>query len=157
MAEDDLRTRVQLHKAQSQNTKWLEGPGVWTIYIFIVVGVRILFAGWFNPSLAWTVMNCVHSVATFLAFHWVKGDPYETTHGGFHQKLTLWEQLDGGVQFTSTRKFLMLVPVGIYLLTSHYTNYHAQSLLINTAAFLFVLVPKLPFMNKRRLFGINKD
>jgi len=50
---------------------------------------------------------------TFVAFHWVKGAPFIDAglEDGKYDKLTLWEQIDYGVQYTSTRKFLWLVPL----------------------------------------------
>ena len=44
-------------------------------------------------------------------FHHVKGTPYETADQGAVQRLTNWEQIDDGEQFTATRKFLTSVPV----------------------------------------------
>ena len=37
--------------------------------------------------------------------------------------MTFWEQLDDGVQNTSNRKFLTLVPVVLFLLATHGTDY----------------------------------
>ena len=37
--------------------------------------------------------------------------------------MTFWEQLDDGVQNTNNRKFLTLVPVVLFLLATHGTDY----------------------------------
>lgn len=47
-------------------------------------------------------------------FHWVQGIPFENNQGAY-DGLTLWEQIDGGVQFTATRKFLTAVPIVLYV------------------------------------------
>jgi len=47
---------------------------------------------------------------TFLAFHWNRGSPMWEDQGEFIDK-TVWEQIDNGVPWTDTRKFLMVVPI----------------------------------------------
>lgn len=46
---------------------------------------------------------------TFYFFHWTKGSPDEFSQGEWNG-LTFWEQLDAGVPWTTTKKFLMIVP-----------------------------------------------
>jgi hypothetical protein len=41
----------------------------------------------------------------------VKGAPWETSDQGLARRFTFWEQIDNGVQWTGTRKFLQIVPV----------------------------------------------
>ena len=45
----------------------------------------------------------------FIFFHWIKGCPDDSTQGEYNG-LTLFEQIDAGVPWTATKKFLMLVP-----------------------------------------------
>lgn len=47
----------------------------------------------------------------YIMFHHVKGTPYDTADQGAVRRLTHWEQIDNGEQFTTTRKFLTAVPV----------------------------------------------
>lgn len=47
---------------------------------------------------------------TFIAFHWNRGSPMWEDQGEFIDK-TLWEQIDNGVPWTDTRKYLMVVPI----------------------------------------------
>ncbi len=42
-------------------------------------------------------------------FHWIKGCPDDSTQGEYNG-LTLYEQIDAGVPWTRTKKFLILVP-----------------------------------------------
>ncbi|KAI6059812.1 ORM1-like protein [Aix galericulata] len=86
----------------------------------------------------------------------VKGTPFETPDQGKDRLLTHWEQIDYGMQCTSSRKFLSISPVVLYLLTSFYTKYDPAHFVINTASLLSVLLPKLPQFHGVRLFGINK-
>ena len=51
---------------------------------------------------------------TWFLFHWQKGVPYgdvvDKQQGKF-DRLTMWEQMDLGVQFTPSRKFFTIVPI----------------------------------------------
>ena len=49
--------------------------------------------------------------AAFYLLHIVKGAPWETSDQGKARSYTYWEQIDDGVQFTATRKFLTTVPI----------------------------------------------
>ena len=40
-----------------------------------------------------------------------KGAPWENTDQGKSRRLTHWEQIDSGHQFSDTKKFLTVVPV----------------------------------------------
>lgn len=47
----------------------------------------------------------------FVILHIEKGTPFETTDQGKSRYFTVWEQLDYGVQFTASKKFLTVVPI----------------------------------------------
>lgn len=47
----------------------------------------------------------------YVFLHAVKGTPFETPDQGRARLLTHWEQLDYGVQFTSSRKFFTISPI----------------------------------------------
>jgi hypothetical protein len=52
-------------------------------------------------------------------FHWVTGIPFQNElHGGAYDDLTLWEQIDGGAQYTPAKKWLFTVPVGLYVISN---------------------------------------
>lgn len=49
-------------------------------------------------------------------FHWVTGIPFENDlHGGAYDDLTLWEQIDDGAQYTPAKKWLLSVPIALYV------------------------------------------
>jgi len=156
--DQDTRTEFKSHKQQNKNTTWINSPGVWITYVIILILARVFLSGLGLSELAaWTLWNTLHSLITFICIHWVKGTPFshESVSESKYDKLTLWEQIDSGVQFTPTRKFFTIVPIIAYLLTSHYTSDNLPSFLLNTAAFFVILLAKLPFFYKKRLFGIN--
>uniref|UniRef100_F6RIL0 ORMDL sphingolipid biosynthesis regulator 1 n=1 Tax=Equus caballus TaxID=9796 RepID=F6RIL0_HORSE len=92
----------------------------------------------------------------YVFLHAVKGTPFETPDQGKARLLTHWEQLDYGVQFTSSRKFFTISPIILYFLASFYTKYDPTHFILNTASLLSVLIPKMPQLHGVRIFGINK-
>ncbi len=89
--------------------------------------------------------------------HWVKSTPWLTPiETNNVRRLTHWEQIDHGVQYTPTRTFLTIIPILLFFLTSFYTKYDPVHCLINSVSLAFVLIPKHHTFHKVRLFGINK-
>jgi hypothetical protein len=84
--------------------------------------------------------------ATYLMFHYVRGVPFEFNGGAF-DNLNMWEQIDDGAQYTPTKKFLLSVPIVLFLLSTHYTHYDGTYFVINFLAVLAVIIPKLPFVS----------
>ncbi|ESR52507.1 orm1-like protein 2 [Citrus sinensis] len=93
---------------------------------------------------------------TYHFFHWKKGTPFADDQG-IYNGLTWWEQIDNGKQLTRNRKFLTVVPVVLYLIASHTTDYQNPMLFFNTLAVFVLVVAKFPNMHKVRIFGINAD
>lgn len=82
-------------------------------------------------------------------FHWVRGVPFEFNAGAY-DNLNMWEQIDNGDQYTPAKKFLLSVPIVLFLVSTHYTHYDGVYFLVNFAATLAVVVPKLPAVRLRR-------
>ncbi|KAF3522535.1 hypothetical protein F2Q69_00048798 [Brassica cretica] len=93
---------------------------------------------------------------TYHSFHWKKGTPFGDDQG-IYNRLTWWEQIDNGKQLTRNRKFLTVVPIVLYLIASHTTDYQHPMLFLNTLAVFVMVVAKFPHMHKVRIFGINGD
>jgi hypothetical protein len=95
-------------------------------------------------------------------FHWVTGVPFQTEeHAGAYDDLTLWEQIDGGAQYTPAKKWLLVTPIALsvnsnssflirlirslrFLISTHYTNYEPWTFAICFTALIINLFPKLP-------------
>lgn len=82
---------------------------------------------------------------SFLMFHWVRGVPFEFNAGAY-DNLNMWEQIDNGAQYTPAKKFLLSVPIVLFLLSTHYTHYDLTYFTINFLAVLGVVIPKLPYV-----------
>lgn len=124
--------------------------------IFVVA--RIILGGFgLNARAAWTIVNFLHAVISFVLFHIIKGSPIVQDHGEYGE-LTVWEQIDDQMQFTDARKFLTIFPIALFLVCCNAANWDSLTLAyfwLNFIPAAIVVVPKLPFMHKVRLFGIN--
>ncbi|KAL3647018.1 hypothetical protein CASFOL_007986 [Castilleja foliolosa] len=142
----------------NRNTEWFTYPGVWTTYILILFFSWLMVLSVFGCSsgTAWTIVNLSHFIVTYHCFHWKKGTPFSDDQG-IYNRLTWWEQIDNGKQLTPNRKFLTVVPVVLYLIAAHTTDYQYPMLIFNTLAVFVLVVAKFPHMHKVRIFGINAE
>ncbi len=83
---------------------------------------------------------------SYLMFHYVRGVPFEFNAGAY-DNLNMWEQIDNGDQYTPAKKFLLSVPIVLFLLSTHYTHYDLTYFLINFLALMAVVIPKLPWVS----------
>jgi len=146
------------HGEVNPNSGWLNSRGMWLSYTagVTVLHLALLSIPFLSVAWVWTFTNIVHNTAMFIFLHLVKGTPWESGDQGKVRDLTHWEQIDDGTQFTATRKFLTVVPIILFFLTSFYTKYDSFHFVINFVALVLVLLPKLPQFHQVRLFGINK-
>lgn len=82
---------------------------------------------------------------SYIMFHYVRGVPFDFNSGAY-DNLNMWEQIDDGAQYTPAKKFLLSVPIVLFLLSTHYTHYDLTYFTINFLAVLAVVIPKLPFV-----------
>ena len=138
----------------------MNGRGFWSFYILCIAMFHLIMLSVpidaFSVKWVWTVTNLAHNVISFGFLHWTKSTPWLSCDQGSVRRLTHWEQIDHGMQYTPTRKFLTIIPILLYFLASFYTNYDQLHFILNTISLGFVLVPKHPTFHKVRLFGINK-
>ena len=96
-----------------------------------------------SQETSWTLTNISYMFGSYLMFHWVRGVPFEFNAGAY-DNLNMWEQIDNGDQYTPAKKFLLSVPIVLFLLSTHYTHYDFTYFTINFLAVLGVVIPKLP-------------
>lgn len=134
------------------NANWVHYKGAWVIHIVLIVLLKIFF----NLILVldndwkWTLTNLSYNIGLYIMFHQVKGTPFEFNSGAY-DNLTMWEQIDNGDQYTPTKKFLMLVPIGLFLVLTHYLNYKGNLFVLNGISCLCVVVPKLAIAHRLRV------
>ncbi|RSH90900.1 hypothetical protein EHS25_010076 [Saitozyma podzolica] len=153
---DELETVVdRLGVGTNENADWVNAPGAWLIHPVLILLCKLLVDAipGMTQDVGWTVINLGYMAVSFLMFHHVTGVPFEShlTTGGAYDDLTLWEQIDGGAQYTPARKWLTSVPIGLFLISTHYTKYDPVLFTLNFAALVFVLFPKLPILHRLRI------
>jgi len=146
------------HGEANPNVSWLGSRGMWLTYGIGVTMLHLflLSVPFLTIPMAWTLTNLIHNTCNFIFLHVLKGAPWEVQDQGLSSRLTHWEQIDYGVQFTVTRKFLTIVPIILFFLVSFYTSYDTNHFVPNFVSMMLVLLPKLPQFHCVRLFGINK-
>ncbi len=119
--------------------------GAWGIHFVIIICLKIFYniIPRASQETSWTLTNISYMLGSYIMFHWVRGVPFEFNAGAY-DNLNLWEQIDNGDQYTPTKKFLMIVPVLLFLISTHYTHYDLTYFMINFLATLAVVIPKLP-------------
>ncbi|KAJ1960716.1 sphingolipid homeostasis protein orm1 [Dispira parvispora] len=146
----------QGHVPINPNSQWVNNKGAWFSHIIYIVFLKYLFGiiPWVSRETSWTLTNWTYNISQYIMFHAIIGTPFEVEQG-IYDGLTMWEQIDHGAQFTPTKKFLTVLPIFLFLLSTHYTNYDIFTFWINLIGLLIILVAKLPLMHRVRLFGIN--
>eukprot|EP00339_Tiarina_fusa_P002358 CAMPEP_0117037238 /NCGR_PEP_ID=MMETSP0472-20121206/26308_1 /TAXON_ID=693140 ORGANISM="Tiarina fusus, Strain LIS" /NCGR_SAMPLE_ID=MMETSP0472 /ASSEMBLY_ACC=CAM_ASM_000603 /LENGTH=293 /DNA_ID=CAMNT_0004747187 /DNA_START=31 /DNA_END=912 /DNA_ORIENTATION=- len=107
----------------------------------------------YTPSFSWTITNATHCLLSTIYLHWLKGSIFDDQ--GEMAALTLWEQLEGRSRTTNVKRVLTLVPTLLAYAACHFGGYAVDVCVLNTALWIIHVVGKLPYMNGRRLFGIN--
>jgi hypothetical protein len=82
----------------------------------------------YSPQVRWLTVEhhrssiWSHPQATYIMFHFVEGVPFES-NSGVWDRLTMWEQIDGGEQYTPAKKWLTSLPICLYVPHSAYTRF----------------------------------
>ena len=123
--------------------------GAWAIHVICIIGLKLLFdvIPGVSQETSWTLVNIVYMFSSYLMFHYVRGVPFEFNAGAY-DNLNMWEQIDNGDQYTPAKKFLLSVPIVLFLLSTHYTHYDLTYFTINFLAVLGVVIPKLPSVSE---------
>ncbi|KAK8219679.1 sphingolipid homeostasis protein orm1 [Zalaria obscura] len=140
------------------NSQWVNAKGAWVIHFVLIALLKIIFdiVPHISQETSWTLVNISYMAGSFLMFHWVRGVPFEFNSGAY-DNLNMWEQIDSGDQYTPAKKFLLTVPILLFLISTHYTHYDLIYFTINFMATLAVVVPKLPALHRMRLAIFNPE
>eukprot|EP00798_Chlamydomonas_sp_ICE-L_P019979 gene19979-26690_t len=75
---------------------------------------------------------------------------------GKYDRLTFWEQVDGGRYATRNRLLLTAMPVITYMAATNMADFKRQPLGLNLVVVVVCVIAKLPQLHKVRILGINK-
>ncbi|KAG0006922.1 hypothetical protein BGZ65_001762 [Modicella reniformis] len=145
------------HAQTNLNSSWVNDKGAWMTNVIIIFFIKFFFGiiPGISQELSWTLTTLTYNVGSYIMFHAVTGVPFEFSQGAY-DGITLWEQIDGGVQFTATRKYLTAVPIALFFLNTHHTNYAPFAFFMTLIVTIINLIAKLPSMHQVRLFDINQ-
>ncbi|XP_029619821.1 ORM1-like protein 3 isoform X2 [Salmo trutta] len=114
------------HSEVNPNTRVMNSRGIWLSYLLGIglLHVILLSIPFASVPVVWTLTNVIHNLGRgilysvlcvlqcmYLLLHLVKGTPFETPDQSKARFCTYWEQMDYGVQFTASRKFLTITPI----------------------------------------------
>ncbi|XDV44533.1 hypothetical protein PO909_012795 [Leuciscus waleckii] len=101
------------HSEVNPNTRVMNSRGIWLSYVLGIglLHIILLSIPFVSVPVVWTLTNLIHNMCMYIFLHTVKGTPFETPDQGKARLLTHWEQMDYGVQFTASRKFLTITPI----------------------------------------------
>ncbi|KAI0775888.1 Orm1 type endoplasmic reticulum protein [Trametes elegans] len=136
------------------NAEWVNRKGAWLIHPVLIFAGKVVIdtIPGMRQEISWTLVNLFYLGLSYLMFHYVTGIPFHSDlHGGVYDNLTLWEQIDEGAQYTPSKKWLFIVPVTLFLASTHYTHYDPWLFAVNLTALILVLIPKLPAFHRYRL------
>ncbi|KAK5129589.1 hypothetical protein LTR08_003054 [Meristemomyces frigidus] len=139
------------------NSQWVNAKGAWMIHIILILLLKTLTSTvpGISEETSWTLVNTVYMAGSYLMFHYVRGVPFEFNAGAY-DNLNMWEQIDNGDQYTPAKKFLLAVPICLFLVSTHYTHYGSVYFMVNFLATLAVIVPKLPALHRMRFAIFNE-
>ncbi|KAG7192773.1 uncharacterized protein KQ657_001556 [Scheffersomyces spartinae] len=152
LEDDNLETKVDQVINPNVNANWVHFKGAWIIHIVIIMVLKLLLnlLNVFDNDWNWTLTNLIYNIGSYIMFHQVKGTPFDFNNGAY-DNLTMWEQIDNGDQYTPAKKFLMIVPIGLFLILTHYLNYNLNLFILNGLSCLCVVVPKLAISHRLRV------
>ncbi|KIW03932.1 uncharacterized protein PV09_04772 [Verruconis gallopava] len=133
------------------NAEWVNAKGAWLIHPILIFCLKILFdiMPGITQETSWTLTNLTYMVGSYIMFHWVRGIPFDFNSGAY-DNLNMWEQIDNGDQYTPTKKYLLAVPIILFLVSTHYTHYAIGTFSLNLLATIAVVIPKLPALHRLR-------
>lgn len=136
----------------SQNISWTIQKGSWIIHFILTFIIWASLLQIFGSSKAWQLTVICYNTVTFIFFHWIVGDPFDTSYVEY----TFWEQMADQLGQTATLKFMSAYPVLLFMFVNRIVNWSKPLLIIAFISLILVVVPKLGFMHMKRIFGIKR-
>ncbi|XBW38232.1 hypothetical protein QEN19_003821 [Hanseniaspora menglaensis] len=155
---ESLEDEADQQLSINMNVLWIDQRGAWLVHFLLVVILKTVLSTILKSNhytqiteLSWSLTNTLYCCGSYIMFHMVKGSPFDL-NGGCFDNLTMWEQIDNGVQFTPARKFLIFFPISLFLISTHYSRFSLNMFIYNFFICVCVgVVPKLPWTHKLRI------
>lgn len=151
-----MRRSPSIPTILNKNVSYIDSPVSWVFYTVLWLSFRVILAGiGLSAAASWAIVNWVHGIISYILFHWIMGAPFASDQEHESELLTFWEQIDNQVLYTRARKFLLLFPVALFFIAVDSSGWELAYFWINSIVLLITVIPKLPFLHKVRIFGIN--
>jgi len=136
----------------SSNISWTIQKGSWIAHIIITTLLSLLFVQLLGLNLGMQYAIITYNVCSFIFFHWIVGDPFNSDY----KDCTFWEQMAIQLGHTSTLKFMALYPVAFFMIAHTIVTWNVWLLIVASITLALVVIPKLGFMHMKRVFGIKR-
>lgn len=151
-----MRKSPSIPTILNKNVSYIDSPASWVFYTFLWLAFRVILAGLgLSAETSWAIVNWIHGIISYILFHWIMGTPFASDHEHESDLLTFWEQIDDQVLYTRARKFLILFPISLFFIAVDSSGWDLAYFWINSIVLLITVLPKLPFLHRVRIFGIN--
>ncbi|KAI0371606.1 Orm1 type endoplasmic reticulum protein [Pilatotrama ljubarskyi] len=160
VGEESLEEALDQSVYDNVNAEWVNRKGAWLIHLVLIFAGKVVIdtIPGMRQEISWTLVNLLYLGLSYLMFHYVTGIPFHSDlHGGVYDNLTLWEQIDEGAQYTPAKKWLLIMPITLFLASTHYTHYDPWLFAVNLTALILVLIPKLPAFHRYRVRFMVED
>ncbi|EJW02276.1 hypothetical protein EDEG_03282 [Edhazardia aedis USNM 41457] len=135
----------------SENVSWTMQKGSFVTHFTVTILMILLFRTFFSSNLSWQLTVLSYNIVTFIFFHWLVGDPFDHNYCDY----TFWEQMNEQLPKTSSIIFLCAFPVVLFAICNHVVQW-GNLFLPCVFSLCLVVVPKLGFMHRKRLFGMRR-
>ncbi|KAF7683117.1 hypothetical protein TCON_1665 [Astathelohania contejeani] len=131
----------------SQNIAWTLQNGSFTFHIIITVLVRILYCELIGEQISWPLTILTYNFLTFIFFHWIEGDPFDSRYRSY----TFWEQLVEQLEPSTVVAFYTLFPIVLFLIANRLVQWTKLTFYLSFFSLCLVVIPKFRFMNHKRI------
>ncbi|RVD91762.1 ormdl family protein [Tubulinosema ratisbonensis] len=139
------------HSGLSQNIAWTTFKGSCLIHPLVTASTSTLFAMILGWNLAMQLTVVFYNFITFIFLHWIIGDPFEDENC----LLTFWEQMVEQIGSSDCMMFMLAYPCLLFVFTNWFVVWNDYLFFVAVFSLCLVVIPKLRFMHKKRLFGIR--
>lgn len=136
----------------SSNVSWTIQKGSWLVHFVITGLITLLFTQAFGRNKGLQLALILYNCSSFLFFHWIVGDPFNSEYKDF----TFWEQMNIQLEDSSSLTFMALYPIVLFFAVHRLVEWEKSLFFIASISLLFVVIPKLGFMHMKRVFGIKR-
>jgi ORMDL family len=141
------------HKVDiSENISWTVQKGASVMHFILTFLICLILTQAFGYNMAWQLTVIIYNILTFIFFHWIVGDPFDTNYRNY----TFWEQITEQLEHSYSLIFMSVYPVLLFMAVNRIVVWNTWLFYIAVISLAFVVVPKLGFMHMKRIFGIKR-